>query len=140
MAAVTYNDALTNDSDKVRFQIGDTLADDGPLPGDANFTDAELDALLTREGTWQRTVAACYEVLASKYANHTTFSAHGGTFTRSDASSVYKKLAEDWRADWGYPGDTDTVEADAGVDSSGNEVVPLFKRDAYGVTAVDWSS
>ena len=140
MAAVTYDDNLTNNSDKVRFQIGDTTANDGPRPGDANFSDAELDALLTREGTWQRCVAACYEVLASEYAKHTTFSAHGGSFTRSDASSIFKNLAKDWRSDWGFPGDTDTVEADAGVDSAGNEVEPLFQREAFGVSVIDWGS
>ena len=130
--AFTYDDSLDIDRDKVRFHLQDTVEDNGPKPDNSNFSDGELDALITIEGTWQRAVAAGFEALASAWAKETSFSVFNGSFTRSDAARYYQKLADKWREEYGYAGGaTDGLDA-KDVDFSGDEVVPLFQREAFG--------
>ncbi len=99
--AITYVGTLLTDLDRVRFHLGDKVAGAGPLPLDANFTDAELEGLITLEGSWQRAVAAGYEALQSAWAKHTTFTAGEQSDNQSDIAKQYEVLAKDWRSKYG---------------------------------------
>jgi len=99
---VTYNDALATNRDKIRFAINDTVSGSGPRPSDGNFTDDELTALVTNEGTWQRAVAAAFERLAAEWTRHTTFRADGLSLNRSDIAKGYREDAKRWRTQYGY--------------------------------------
>ena len=137
--SINYDDRLTDDSDKMRFWLQDTVDDRGPKPAKKNFSDAEIDALITAEGSWQRAVAAGFEVLTSAWQSETTFSVQNGSYTRSDAANGYRKMAIEWRDKHGYAGDGATEEIGAkDVDFSGNDVSPLFQREAFGHKVTDW--
>jgi len=127
--AVTYNESLASDRDRVRFAIGDTIEDSGPKPADGNFTDPEINGLVTLEGSWQRAVAAAFETLASLWAVHATFNADGMSVSQSDIAASYREQAADWRRRFGssagasagslnvtradgYSDDLDNVETD----------------------------
>lgn len=98
----TYAGTLATDLDNIRFQIQDTVSGSGPKPADANFTDEELNGLKTVEGTWQRTVAACYEVLGNAWAKHPDFTADGTTARQGQIADHYRKQAAEWRKRFGY--------------------------------------
>lgn len=136
--AFSYYDTLATDRDKVRFWLQDTEENKGKKPGNENFTDAELDGLLTIEGSWQRAVAGGFELLASAWQSETSFSIFNGSYTRSDAARGYKELAETWRDKWG-DGESATADLDAKTtDFSGDTVTPLFQREAFGHKVTDW--
>lgn len=99
---LTYLGTLATDLDNIRFHINDTTASAGPKPGNANFTDAELDGLRTIEGSWQRTVAACFEVLANAWAKHPDFTADGTSVKQNQTAAEYRKSALEWRSRFGY--------------------------------------
>lgn len=61
--AFTYD--LATDIGKLRLNLGDKTANKGPLPDQSNFSDEELQSLLTQEGNVMRAVAAACEVLAT---------------------------------------------------------------------------
>jgi benzoyl-CoA reductase/2-hydroxyglutaryl-CoA dehydratase subunit BcrC/BadD/HgdB len=136
--AFTYNDALSIDRDKVRFWLQDTAEGQGPKPSNANFTDAEIDALVTEEGTWQRATAAGFEILASAWQSETSFSVFNGSFTRSDAAKGYREMAKEWRDKYGEEGDVTDELATKELDFAGDTVTPLFQRKAFGHTVIDW--
>lgn len=66
--AVTYDDTLADDVSKIRFYIQDTVENSGPKQSGGNFNDAEITALLSIEGTVNRTVAALFDTLASEWS------------------------------------------------------------------------
>ena len=99
--AFTYLGTLATDRDKVRFYLGDTTRAAGPLPADANFTDAEIDGLITAEGSWQRAVAAGFERLASSWRKYPSFTADGLQLARSDIAKGFDEQAQKWRKDYG---------------------------------------
>ena len=45
--AFNYDDELLTDRDRVRFHLQDTVSGQGQKPENGNFTDAEIDALVT---------------------------------------------------------------------------------------------
>lgn len=100
-AGFTYIGDLSTDRDKVRFNLGDTDPGGGPLPNDENFTDGELDGLITAEGSWGRAVAAGFENLAAKWRRYPTFRADGLSLNRSDIANGYAKDAAKWRRQYG---------------------------------------
>lgn len=121
--AVTYSDSLASARDRLRFAIGDTTSGAGPKPGDANFSDAELDGLLVIEGTWQRAVAAAFEALAALWAKHPTFDADGMSSNQSDIAAQFRMSAEVWRTRYGT-----SIAAGAST-SSGS--APSTRIDGY---------
>lgn len=136
--AFTYNDALSVDRDKVRFWLQDTVSGEGKKPQNDNFTDDEIAGLITIEGSWQRAVAAGFEILAAAWQSETSFSVFNGSYSRSDASKGYSELAKTWRAKYGESGGaTDDLDA-KDTDFSGDTVTPLFQREAFGHTVTDW--
>jgi hypothetical protein len=94
----TYLGTLATDLDNVRFNIGDTVENSGPKPNSANFTDAELNGLITREGSWQRAVAGAFEALAGYYAPQVDIALGPRKEALSKAKEAYASLAEDWRS------------------------------------------
>ena len=121
--AFTYDGHLYEDFDLVRFWLDDTTEGKGPRPANANFSDAEINGLLALEDSWRLAVAAGYEVLASAYADKTSYSVVNGSFTKSDASRQYLALAKEWRAKYGEsatapqrPGSISVTKSDYGLE------------------------
>lgn len=100
----TYDGDLGTSLDKVRFYLGDKAEDAGPLPEDANFSDAELTGLITAEGSWQKAVAAGFETLAARWRRHPDFKADGLTLSRSDIADGFLVQAKSWRTTYGRGG------------------------------------
>ncbi len=96
--AFTYDDALSDDRDKVRFHLQDTVANSGPKPDGDNFTDNELDGLVTLEGEWQRAVAAGFEALAAIWTQYADLSEGPHKETLSQIADGHRKSAALWRA------------------------------------------
>jgi len=117
MAALTYSEALSEDRDKVRFHLQDTVSGSGPKPSDGNFSDAEIDGLVTLEGHWQGAVAAGFETLAAAWRRYPNYSADGVKLDRSDIAAGYAEQAAIWRAQYGRAGD--------------NSIASLERTDAY---------
>ena len=95
--AFTYLGTLATDRDKVRFYIQDTVEDSGPKPSDGNFTDAEIDGLLTAEGNWQQAVAAAFEVLEAAWAGYADWQAGPRRESASQIAERFGKNAQTWR-------------------------------------------
>lgn len=99
---VTYVGDLSTSLDKVRFEIGDRVSGTGPRPDGTNFTDAELNALVTLDGSWQAAAAHALEVLANEWA------AAAGSVGMADyredytaRAEAYRKRAQDVRVQYG---------------------------------------
>ena len=99
--AFTYLGTLATDRDKARFYLQDTVENSGPKPSGGNFTDAELDGLITVEGSWQRAVAAGFEALAAIWRTRYDFASEGQSFRRSGVAEGFAKDAAKWRLDFG---------------------------------------
>ena len=99
----TYNDNLATNLDKVRFYIGDTSSATGAgiKPDGTNFSNDEINGLITIEGSWQKAVAGAYETLAAAYANLVDLTLGPRKEAFSQASDRYTKLAETWRKKYG---------------------------------------
>lgn len=104
--SVTYLGTLATDLDKVRFYIGDTsgATNKGVKPDYTNFQDAELNGLITAEGTWQRATAAAFEVLASLFAQQVDITLGSRKESLSQAAGRYAGLAARWRDMYGQSG------------------------------------
>lgn len=120
--AFTYVGDLTTDRDKVRFYIQDTASAAGPKPDGANFTDAEIDGLVTAEGSWQRAVAAGFEALAAIWGNKYDFTSEGQSFRRSTPSDKFMTLAGKWRAQYGSAGTRVRSLASTRVDAYSDDI------------------
>lgn len=94
----TYDDTLSNDRDRVRFAIQDTAIDAGPKPGGGNFTDNEIDGLVTLEGEWQRAVAAAFEALAAIWTQYADLSEGPHRESLSQIARRHSENAALWRA------------------------------------------
>jgi len=98
---VTYVGDLSTARDKVRFYLRDIEEGVGPLPADANFSDAEIAGLITAEGSWQRAVAAGFETLASAWRRYPDFKADGLSVDRTAIADGYLEQAKIWRRTYG---------------------------------------
>lgn len=102
---VTYIGDLSTDLDAVRFYIGDSVESSGPRPASGNYSDAEIGAVVTAEGTWQRAVAALLDLLATEWSQHADITVGPRRQSFSQVSENYAKRAAKWRQDHGiYPG------------------------------------
>lgn len=95
--AFTYAEDLSTDRDKARFHLQDTVENNGPKPGDGNFSDAEIDGVVSATGSWQRAVAAGLDALAAGWRRYPTFKADGLSLNRSDIAKGYEAQAKEWR-------------------------------------------
>lgn len=120
----TYTDKLSDSRSKVRFYLQDTVVNEGPKPGDENFSDEEIDGLIAVEGDWQRAVAAGFEILASAWARYPNFSADGLQVNRSDISRSYANQAAAWRKLYGSTASTSKAGSRAvtRIDGYSNDV------------------
>lgn len=100
----TYNplDGLDTALAKVRFHVGDTVEDKGPKPENGNFQDEEIEGLVSLEGTWQRAVAACYEVLAALWGPYADAKLGDYSESASQKAERFAALAQKWRDQHGY--------------------------------------
>lgn len=96
--AFTYDDTLSAGRDKVRFALQDTAIDEGPKPSGGNFTDNEIDGLVTLEGEWQRAVAAGFEALAAIWTQYADLTEGPHRETLSQIAEGHRKSAALWRA------------------------------------------
>ena len=94
---VNYDPTMDTDRDKVRFHLGDTDQGEGPRPKDANYSDAEIDALVTSTGSWQKTVATLLDVLAIEWTRHATIHVGPRSQDFSDVARGYRLQAKEWR-------------------------------------------
>lgn len=101
----TYDDDLTADIDRVRLSLNDVEEKKGPRPANKNFSNEEINHLLSIEDSWRLAVAAGFELLASAWAKDTSFSVVNGSFTRSEAAKMYADLAKKWRDKYGESAD-----------------------------------
>jgi len=101
---VTYIGDLSTSLDKVRFYINDKSESSGPLPLSANFSDAEINGLITSEGSWQKAVAGALEILASAWATYSDISVGSRKESLSQIAASYQKQAESWRKKHGTTG------------------------------------
>lgn len=122
--AFTYSEDLSNDRDKVRFNIGDTVEDAGVRPKRKNFSDAEIDAVINLEGSWQLAVANCLESLATAWAANPSYSASAASHSESrqqgNLAGEFRRRAVDWRNRYGdkattrrYAGTAKTLRSDS---------------------------
>ena len=119
----SYSDDIATDRDRVRFNIRDVEFDEGPLPAAANFSNEEIDGLVTIEGTWQRATAAAFEALASAWAVHPTFFADGMSSSQSHIAQRYDAEAKRWRQMYGYGGASSSgVVASTRIDGYSSDV------------------
>jgi len=95
--AFTYLGTLATDRDKVRFYIGDTVENSGPKPAGGSLTDAEVDGLITAEGSWQKAVAAGFEMLAGLWSQYVDTAIGPRRQSYSQTAAGYEKLAKTWR-------------------------------------------
>lgn len=102
--AFTYLGDLSTNRDNVRFYLGDVTENSGPRPSDGNFTDAEIDGLITLEGSWQKAVAAGFERLAAEWTRYPNFQADGLRVDRTAIADGYRKDALSWRRRYGGSG------------------------------------
>lgn len=136
--AFTYNTALDSDSrDLIRFHLGDTTADNGPLPDGANFSDEELDALLALYTDWECVVAAGFERLASAWASKPVFGPGELSTIHVDTGRKYERLATTWRercenaSAGGGLGYAEILDS-SGL-STGESYEPIFQRADFGL-------
>ena len=99
--AFSYIGDLSTSREKVRFYLGDKTDGAGPLPDDANFSDGEIDGLISTEGSWQRAVAAGFETLAARWRRYPDFKADGLSLSRSDIADGFLAQAKFWRTTYG---------------------------------------
>lgn len=89
---------------RVRFHINDVNEGAGPMPDDVNFTDEEIEAVLSVEGSWQRAVASCLERLATAWRLYPSFNADQFEISRSHIARGFADDAARWREQYGYNG------------------------------------
>lgn len=120
--AVTYSEALSTDRDKVRFHIQDTAASSGPKPSGGNFSDDEIAGMVTLEGSWQRAVAGIFEVLAGLWGQYVDTAVGSRRQQLSQTAEQYRKMAEQWRKDYGRGGSRVGSRAMTRVDGYSDDV------------------
>lgn len=120
----TYSGTLTDNTEWVRFTIGDTVSAAGPRPGStSNYTDEEIDAVITDAGTKGRAAAFLCETLATEWA------AYAGSVSMADYSEnltaradYFMKRAADLRKQYGGTRAAPTQVAPTRVDGFSDDV------------------
>jgi hypothetical protein len=136
--AFTYLGTLATNLDKVRFYIGDTVSGTGVKPDGSNFTDAEINGVLTVAGTWSAAVVQILRNLASLYAGKaTSIQVFEYRKQYADRAAQYTALADNFvkstPAVWsGLVGWNSTT-------SSGDEPGHMFGKAQWGANPEDWS-
>jgi hypothetical protein len=135
--AVTYDPDLPTNRDKVRFYIQDTTSGSGPLPSGANFSDQEIDGVISIEGSWERAVAGLCETLAMRYARLVETWVGPRKETLSDISKAFEARAKALRKMHGYAGGGAYSLGVTRVDGYSDDV-PSDEVDATNEYGLDW--
>lgn len=86
---------FTADKDRVRFHLGDTDS------SAAKFTDEEITAIVTEQGTWQKAVVACLENLIARLSSTPDFRADWLQVSIGSAVAGYQSLLKTKRREFG---------------------------------------
>lgn len=111
--AFTYD--LTTDRGKTRIWLGDTVEDKGPRPRKTNYSDAEIDYLLSSQsGSVNKAIAAGFDLLAGEWMSYSIQEREGDvSYDAKGLADRYKELAKDW---WAKPDDGSSASSlQAGV-------------------------
>lgn len=136
--AFSYSTSLTTDRDKVRFLIGDTVSGSGPRPSGGNFTNEELDGLITIAGSWQSAAALACRALATGWmAEAKSIKIGEYSVTYSDRAKLYSdkaleiegQMANSMTGLFSYHGTT----------TSGDDIGHMFGKRQWGADPVDWT-
>ena len=121
--AFSYSDVLTVDRDKVRFRIGDTQLNAGPRPDGRNFSDLELDFILSEEDSRVNgAIAHSFEILENEWSQYAlSEKLQDVSFDAREVADNYAKRAAKWRK---KPGGADDEER-------GSAIVAFTRHDAY---------
>lgn len=126
----TYVGPATNDKDRIRFEIGDTIST-RPL-----LTDEEISYTLTIESSILGAAAKCCEAIAMKYAGDASKEIGKLRIWAQDRAENYSKKAKELRKKaMGYnlPYVGGISQAEALADKADlNRVQPLFEKNMWG--------
>lgn len=90
----TYVGTLTTDLDRIRFEIQDTVASpSGVKPGGANFTDEEIEGVLTVAGSVSAAIGMLYKALWIAWARYVDTKIGPRDEKLSQVAANYKMLA-----------------------------------------------
>jgi hypothetical protein len=92
----TYDEGHGADRDRVRFAIGDTVLDHGPRPNNGNFSNEELNALLTEYGEWPCAVAAVFRALHAEWSIRPVFGPGELSTTHANVAIQHDRAAAYW--------------------------------------------
>lgn len=95
---------MSTDIGRVRFELGDDVEGDGVRPDSKNLTDVQIQALLDREGSAMRAVAAACEALARMWARVANISVGGRSESLGSVADQWEKRAARLRAQYGGGG------------------------------------
>lgn len=118
----TYIGNLSTNLDKVRFYIGDVVSGTGPKPTGGNFTDEEIGGLITAEGSWEKAVAAIFEILAGMYSSYVDITVGPRREALSQASKSYREQASEWRSRYGGSSSTAGARAVTRTDGYSDDI------------------
>lgn len=121
--AFTYSTDLDTSRDKIRFNIGDRVENEGKRPDGANFSDEEIAFALSEEDSRVNGATAyLFEILANEWSSY-ALSERGdsGNFDATGVAAEFRKQAEKWRK---KPGGASTAER-------GAVIVQMTRYDAW---------
>lgn len=135
--AFTYNPALTTDLAKVRFAIGDTVESSGPKPDASNYQDAEINAIVTQEGSWQAAVVYLMRNLAILYSPEAQyFKIMEWTASHGDTSEKWTLRADAFEMRFGLSG----LVSWRSTDDDGDAFGKMFGHEQWGADPVDYGA
>ena len=116
--AFTYD--IATGRGKVRFNLGDATQDKGPRPRKNNFSDAEIDYLLTTQSNGiNKSVAMGLEALGNEWLSYSLAEKdHDLSYDAKGLANVFFKRAKDW---WNTPDGS----------MPGGSLVEMQRVDAY---------
>lgn len=97
----TYDPVLvdTDPVQRIRFELGDTEAGEGVLPGGKNLQDEEIEAVLGENGgDWAAAMAALCRILSLRWARYVDTAAGRVKQEASQVSKRYEELARKYEA------------------------------------------
>jgi hypothetical protein len=97
---MTFTNDLTTNQGVVRLNLGDTVENSGPRPDKRNFSDAEIDYLITTETAGNTAATALgFEILANEWAAYTIAEREGEvSFDAKEVSDQFLDIAQEWRS------------------------------------------
>jgi hypothetical protein len=106
--AFTFNSALASDLDRVRLNIGDTVADDGVLPNRANVANEVITALLSSEENIPCATATACEYIAASWRSRPAFGLTDNGLPADSIATNWDRQAATWRERCAATGGGDT--------------------------------